>query len=606
MARLLGLMLALVLSAGPCGLAAGETGAVKGAGQAAGARPVALLGSLSGVVMDVRGVPQVGAVVALLAGDGKPLHKVLSNERGGFQVERLLPGVYSLQVTLANFLPTSRDHILIQPGAHAFLSINLSSLSDVLSALSGNGPARPEDDTDWKWVVRSSGATRPVLRYTPGPAGAIQAGAFCRDCRGQTQVAWQKPEYRMEFLGGSGRSSSLGSEADFNTAFSFAQSLFSNTTLMLSGNVGYERRTPATAFRGALRRRLPNGSAPEVSVTVRQIFVPSSYAARAAGRDENLQSLSLSYEDSAALGQALRFEYGVLYDSIGFLDRLNTVSPYGRVILQATPDSSFQVFYTAGTPRVRLPGSDPLREIASQLAIFPRLSVRDGAPTVQGGRHVEAGFQHKFSPNSLFQVAAYREDIFNLAVSAALNGVEPDNSEFLPDLFTRNYSFNSGSYHTTGARAAYQQRLGDNLQATVAYSYAGVLAPERNVLFSQSMDELRNILRMERRHALAVKFGALVPVTKTRISAGYKWTLGRTVSAGDIYDESFAQAEPNLNIVIRQPLPSLLAWTSRVEALADFRNLLAQGYVPIVTADGKRFLLVQNVRSFRGGFSVNF
>ena len=144
------------------------------------------------------------------------------------------------------------------------------------------------------------------------------------------------------------------------------------------------------------------------------------------------------------------------------------------------------------------------------------------------------------------------------------------------------------------------------MEATLAYGIAGMLAPERNALFSERLEDLRSILRMQRRHSLALKLGALVPVTKTRVLAGYKWTLGRTVTAGDIYDESFAQAEPNLNIVIRQPLPSMNAWSGHVEALADFRNLLAQGYVPILTADGKRVVLVQNVRSFRGGFSFNF
>ena len=36
------------------------------------------------------------------------------------------------------------------------------------------------------------------------------------------------------------------------------------------------------------------------------------------------------------------------------------------------------------------------------------------------------------------------------------------------------------------------------------------------------------------------------------------------------------------------------------------RLVKAQGYVPLITADGKRLTLVQNVRSFRGGFSFTF
>jgi hypothetical protein len=42
-----------------------------------------------------------------------------------------------------------------------------------------------------------------------------------------------------------------------------------------------------------------------------------------------------------------------------------------------------------------------------------------------------------------------------------------------------------------------------------------------------------------------------------------------------------------------------------VEALADFRNLLAQGYVPVSTPEGV-VLLVPSYRSFRGGLSFQF
>jgi hypothetical protein len=41
-----------------------------------------------------------------------------------------------------------------------------------------------------------------------------------------------------------------------------------------------------------------------------------------------------------------------------------------------------------------------------------------------------------------------------------------------------------------------------------------------------------------------------------------------------------------------------------MEATADLRNLMAQGYIPLSVAGGQRLLLVENPRSVRGG--VNF
>ncbi len=563
-------------------------------GWAAGRVP-SPFGVMAGVITDAHGTPQMGAAVALIASDGRILQQVYTSDRGIFLLERVLPGLYSLRVTLASFLPVLKENILIEPGVRSFLSINLASLFDTVDILRGRRSA-PDSDEDWAWVLRSAGANRPVLRYQP-VAEKERKPAPARDSEERQAV--------VQFSGGAGRSSSIGSEADFNTSFAVANNPFRNTSLLLSGNLGYERSTPATAFRGVLRREMRNGSTPEVSVTLRQIFLPSAFFGRGASRDEHMQSLTVAAGDHFQMAGSMRLEYGFLYDSISFLNRLNSFSPYGRVIVEVSPSSSFQLAYTEGAPHQRVPGGDPLREEVSQLSLFPRLSVREGMPAIQRGRHVEASLQRKLGTTTVAQAGVYRDDISNLALNSVVSG-DSSLPDFFPDVFTQQYSFNSGNYHTTGVRAAVQQNLGDHLQATFAYSYAGVLLPGRSFLDSRSPEELRSILSMQRRHALAVKLAADVPVTRTRVFASYKWVPGTSVSAGDIYDESLAQAEPHLNIVVRQPLPSFIVLPGRVEALADFRNLLAQGYVPITTADGKRLLLVQNVRSFRGGFSFIF
>ena len=43
-----------------------------------------------------------------------------------------------------------------------------------------------------------------------------------------------------------------------------------------------------------------------------------------------------------------------------------------------------------------------------------------------------------------------------------------------------------------------------------------------------------------------------------------------------------------------------------MEAIVDLRNLLAQGYVPMLGPDGKTVYLVQSARSVRGGVSFTF
>jgi hypothetical protein len=60
--------------------------------------------------------------------------------------------------------------------------------------------------------------------------------------------------------------------------------------------------------------------------------------------------------------------------------------------------------------------------------------------------------------------------------------------------------------------------------------------------------------------------------------------------------------DPDLHLSVRQQLPGL---NGRWVALADFSNLLAQGYVAVNGQD-PRMMLVPVLRSFRGGVSFQF
>ena len=76
------------------------------------------------------------------------------------------------------------------------------------------------------------------------------------------------------------------------------------------------------------------------------------------------------------------------------------------------------------------------------------------------------------------------------------------------------------------------------------------------------------------------------------------------MTAPDPFNISGQRALPGWNVTVRQPLPQPTYVPGKFEATAEFRNLLADGYVPVRTADGRRLYLIQSARSFRGG--VNF
>ena len=132
------------------------------------------------------------------------------------------------------------------------------------------------------------------------------------------------------------------------------------------------------------------------------------------------------------------------------------------------------------------------------------------------------------------------------------------------------------------------------------YAGAGALTPQ-GVSTSYLPDRLETALR----HSLAARLSGRVPVTHTQVSASYKWINGPVVSRQDGFGEAALGIDPHLSLSIKQPLPSF-GTSGRWEALADFRNLLSQGYVPVDQAADGRMLLTPVVRSFRGGVSFQF
>ena len=61
-----------------------------------------------------------------------------------------------------------------------------------------------------------------------------------------------------------------------------------------------------------------------------------------------------------------------------------------------------------------------------------------------------------------------------------------------------------------------------------------------------------------------------------------------------------------LNLQVRQPLPVGGMFAGRLEAVAELRNLLQQGYLPLQGTNGRRIVLLPSPRTVRGGLAFIF
>ena len=566
--------------------------------------PLRLSGGISGFVTSSTGTPQMGATVLLFNKYDRLYTKALTDERGFFTFAGLFPDVYSIHVALASFVPAIKSNILVQPGMRSMLNVSLANLFSTIQLVLPTGDQRVLLSEDWKWVLRTASETRPVLRLLPSSDVGLQrrTASVFSDTRGMLRLS----------AGDGDPASGVAAEGDLGTAFALATSLYGSNVVAVAGKFGYGSQSgiPSAAFRTSFSRNIGEGS-PEVSVTMRQMFLPGRLGNAMTGTDgslPSLRSISVDFDDRAQLTDNLTLRYGFSLDSVSFLDRLNYFSPYARLTWTLDENSTIELTYTSGNARPDLAGygghGTELQRDLSTLNMFPRVSLRGGRAKVQRGEDYEASYSRTFGSRKV-QVSAYRESVSN----AALTMDAPDGlytaGDILPDLVSGSAVFNAGNYQSLGYTAAVTQNFGEQFSTTLMYGSLGALTAEPAETVSENPDDLRAMIRAGRRHAATLRTTATLPGTGTHVIASYQWSDARTLTPGHLYSTQSLRPEPGFNVYVRQPMPwSPLPW--RLEITADLRNLLAQGYLPLMAGGGRRVFLMQTPRAFRGGLSFIF
>jgi hypothetical protein len=132
----------------------------------------------------------------------------------------------------------------------------------------------------------------------------------------------------------------------------------------------------------------------------------------------------------------------------------------------------------------------------------------------------------------------------------------------------------------------------------------GALTVNNAPMVTGTPEELRNMVHEAQRHVATSRVDATVPWTKTHVVASYQWSDNdRWATPGDVYSTQPNHAMPGLNLCVHQPLPG---FARRVEATADIRNMLAQGYLPVGMVSGQQVMLVEYPRTLRGGLAFTF
>src|ERR1700681_3900992 len=105
-------------------------------------------GTISGVVLDPSGTPQMGATVWLISEDagGRTVAQLLSNQHGAFFTDHLKPGKYSVRVSVAGFLPSMERHVAVISDLTTLLRVQVETVFSSLDTLRRKSEAPAEQD----------------------------------------------------------------------------------------------------------------------------------------------------------------------------------------------------------------------------------------------------------------------------------------------------------------------------------------------------------------------------------------------------------------------------------------------------------------------------
>ncbi len=538
-------------------------------------------GAISGYVRSASGTPQMGATVEVIGSALRTL-RTFTDDHGYYSIADIVPGTYNLKVQAPSFLPSLREKIGVRPGARLTINVTLATLFEALQL----GPLRgPGDDDDWKWTLRSV-ANRPVLRVLPDGTTAVAEAAHSADSKAAVVL--------MAGTAAQG----FGSDSDMNADFFLERPLLASGTLSVNGNVGYgpySGAVPAAVLRTSYTNYLSTGFEPSISLTVRRLSSPDLNNLP----NGSLQALSLTSSDRVVLGNVLELKFGSEMQTIQFLGHVNAFKPFGAADFHLTPNTVLEYQYASSVPGTRREKNvDPMATDPSDAA--PRMSITAFAPAVERAHHQEVSVSERVGKNSM-QLAFYADRVVDPVVTG-VGDVSAESGDVLPNFDTGTFNYQGNDFSTNGVRVVVQRKLMSDLTATLDYAYGGVLDLSRPDV---ELQDAREWIRTEQRHSAAAKFSGTVPGARTRWIASYRWTSGPTLTRVDLFNTSAGQADPYFNLFFRQPLPcSLLA--GHVDILMDLRNLLAQGYIPVIGRDHRTLYLVQSARAVRGGLAISF
>ena len=531
----------------------------------------ALPGSVSGVVRDSSGVPQIGATVQLLRADMTVIAAVYTDSKGDFTFNNILPGKYAVKAMGASFLPSLRENVRVR--TTAIVNLTLNTLYEVMQWLPTEPRSVSAKKDDWEWTLRSA-ANRPLLRWLEdGPLVVVSDRAGAR------------PKLKARLMA-TGQDGTFGESGERFTAS--VEDTPSNSRELLA-RVDFAPDTDA-GMESMLGFRQDLGFAGSVDSMAAISIHPIIEGAGG----EGLEEASLRNSETINLGDEFEIEAGAQQ----VMARFTQDSP--NTILAALPFATVAWHGGNSTVSYRM-ASAPIapREDESRAGYYlPQISMRDGRLALERGLHQELGWERRTDASGV-SFLVYSDQLENPVIEASGHTVAGDG--LLSDPISGLMRGAGQNYASAGVMAAVEHRMAGGSRIRMSYANGDALVMPAQV-HATSLSQVFTSARPRHAQMYAISLSGRLEGTGTRWRASYRWQPADTITP--IAPYSVGAIEPYLNLHLRQPLASRHDGLN-VEALLDVNNLLAEGYRPYLL-NGGVVVFAQDQRSIAAGVAFTF
>ncbi len=546
--------------------------------------------AVTGVVRDVQGIAQAGALVQVMTAGLDSPRTAFTDLHGRYSIANLTPGRYAVQASAALFISTTKDNLQLRPGKWAVVNLTLATLFDASAWLPAERRKTDEPSDDWKWTLRSS-ANRPMLRMVDDGTSVLVSSSATETKRDQGRAKAELSSGDGEF--GHGGTHDILSE---NRELADGSEMVVRFDVgMPTVPIGVGASTELDAgfgrqlgFAGAVRSVVSYQNHPEI-------------LSSGGGTDVGLgmTSMQMASAEQMALGDSIKVEVGSEVYAVRTIRTTASAQPFIRVMMQPTGD--WTVGYRMATSR-ELQGFDDLDSVARDLPV----AVMDGKTLrVEHGNHQEASISRK-AWRGVAQVALYHDAMDHPAIAGGgLVGIGATAGAcgVLEDPSTSSFRFLGPAYSSNGVNVLLSEPLSQGIWAAVEYS-TGTALSGRGVGDGMSLtDALATLHTISAQSATFAVKGRLIR-SGTRLRAAYRWQPTGLVTAVDPYRAFSDQAY--LSFAVRQPIHLGRLLPPGLEGILNVTNLLAQGYRPFLSSDGSTLFLAQSPRTLEAGLSVTF